>query len=91
MNQFDPEEWHQFGVSTARPHVAAREYCPLLPSAPAFFQEGVYLVSRYACYLRAYRKEFLRNGLRVPALKTIRQLLRLETPPQIFSSFAKAA
>lgn len=87
---FDPEEWRQFGTQTAQPHIRSREYQPLLPNAPAFFQDGVYLVSRYACYLRAYRKAFQERGLRVPPLKTIRQLLKLDAPAPILS-FLKAA
>lgn len=90
MSNFDPEEWRQFGVATAQPHIQNGEYCPLLPNAPAFFENGVYLVSRYACYLRAYRREFLHSGIPVPRIKTIREVLRLEAPPRVLSSLRAA-
>lgn len=90
MNQFDPEEWRQFGVTSAQTHADCEVYDPLLPSAPPFYQDGKYLISRYACYLRAYRTVFVKKGLHIPRIQSIREALCLEVSPSVHS-FIKAA
>lgn len=91
MNQFDPEEWRQFGTTNARTHADCEVYNPLLPNAPPFYQNGVYHVSRYACYLRAYRTVFVKKGLHIPRIQSIREALNLDTNALFVYSLAKAA